>query len=172
MPADHRGFSPAELRHLLSRRTLAAERYRGTLARTLGLSDTEAAALAHLASYGQLTPRELGELLGLTSGGTTALVQRLEGAGHLARHPHPRDRRSILLTATPSIVERAEVIYAPLVQELDEVSARLTDEQRSVVGGYLEEIAAASERHAERLDTTARAESTEVIAAPAPGLWA
>ena len=164
--------SPEELRHLFHRKALAGERHRAALARTLRISDTEAAALAHLASHGQATPGELGALLGLTSGGTTALLHRLEGAGHVARHPHPDDRRSILLTATPSILAAAEQVYAPLVEEMDEASARLTDQERAIVGRYLAEIAAVSERHAGRLEAAVRAGSADVVAAPAPGLWA
>jgi hypothetical protein len=55
---------------------------------------------------------------------------------------------------------------------MDEVSERLTVEERVVVGRYLSEIAAVSEQHAERLQAAVRADSTEVVAAPAPGLWA
>jgi DNA-binding MarR family transcriptional regulator len=166
------GVSPEELRHLFHRKALAGERHRAALARTLRISDTEAAAIAHLASQGQATPGELGALLGLTSGGTTALLHRLEAAGHLARHPHPDDRRSTLLTATPSILAAAEQVYAPLVKEMDEASARLTDHERAIVARYLAEIAAVSERHAERLDAAVRAESADGAAAPVPGLWA
>jgi phytoene dehydrogenase-like protein len=69
--------SPDQLRELLHRRTIAGDRYRARVARLLGMNDTEAAALAHLAHHGQLTPGELGRLVGLTSGGTTALIHRL-----------------------------------------------------------------------------------------------
>jgi DNA-binding MarR family transcriptional regulator len=165
-------FEPEGLRHLFHLKTLAGERHRAALARTLKLSDTEAAALAHLASRGQLTPGELGALLNLTSGGTTALIHRLERGGHLARHPHPDDRRSILLTATEAIVASAEELYAPLIAEMDEVSERLNDEERAIVGRYLTAIAAVSQRHAERLDAAARADDADVVAVPAPGLWA
>jgi DNA-binding MarR family transcriptional regulator len=168
------GLEPTleDLRQLFHRKALAAERHRAALARRLEISDTEAAALAHLANHGQLTPGELGTLLGLTSGGTTALVQRLEQAGHVARHPNPHDRRSILITATRSILERAGDVYAPLVQELDDVAARLGAGERVVIGRYLSEVVAVSERHAERLDAAARSEPEELVAAPAPGLWA
>jgi len=172
MPDQADEPSAQELRHLFHRKALAGERHRAALARTLRISDTEAAVLAHLASHGQLTPGELGALLGLTSGGTTALLHRLEAAGHLSRHPHPDDGRSILLTASRSILAAAERIYAPLVEDMDEAAARLSAEDRGVVARYLAEIAAVCERHAERLDAAVRAESADTVAAPASGLWA
>jgi DNA-binding MarR family transcriptional regulator len=166
------GVSPEELRHLFHRKALAGERHRAALARALGMSDSEAAAIAHLASYGQATPGELGALLGLTSGGTTALLRRLESAGHLSRHPHPGDRRSTLVRATPSILAAAERVFAPLVADMDEAAAQLTDRERSLVARYLGEIVAITERHAERLDAAVRADAAAFVAAPAPGLWA
>jgi len=166
------GMTPEELRHLFHRKALAGERHRAALARTLGISDTEAAAIAHLASSGHATPGELGGLLGLTSGGTTALLHRLESAGHLTRHPHPDDRRSTLVRATPSILAAAQRVYAPLVADMDEASTRLTGQERAVVARYLIEIAAISEHHADRLDAAVRADHREVVAAPARGLWA
>jgi DNA-binding MarR family transcriptional regulator len=165
-------FGFEELRELFHRKTLAGERHRGAVARMLKMSDTEASALAHLARHGQLTPRQLGDYLGLTSGGTTALVRRLEDAGHVTRRPHPRDKRSIFLTASASVLERAGAVYAPLVEDMDAVSARFSGEERQVIGRYMTEIAHVSERHADSLDSAAREQPDETVAAPSPSLWA
>jgi DNA-binding MarR family transcriptional regulator len=168
--AEPRKFGFEELRELLLRKTLASERHRGAVARMLKMSDTEASALAHLARHGQLTPRQLGDFLGLTSGGTTALVRRLEDAGHVTRRPHPRDKRSIILSPSASVLERAGEVYAPLVDDMDAVSARFSSEEREVIGRYMTEIAHVSERHAESL--AAREQPDHAVAAPAPSLWA
>jgi DNA-binding MarR family transcriptional regulator len=164
--------APEQLRELFHRKTLAGERHRAAVARALGMDDTEAAALAHLAQHGQLTPGQLGELLRLTSGGTTALINRLLESGHIARHPHPRDRRSSLLTASSDVLQRAQELYAPLVTEMDALAGRLPDAQRVAIGRYLAEVAELSERHARLVHADAEAEQHAVVAAPAPGLWA
>jgi DNA-binding MarR family transcriptional regulator len=170
--AERERFSPEHLRELFHRKTMAGERHRSAVARLLGMDDTEAAALAHLAQHGQLTPGELGSLVGLTSGGTTALIHRLLESGHLTRHPHPHDKRSSLLTASEAVLERAEELYAPLVEELNELAVRLTDSDRGIIGRYLAEVVESSERHAARLDDLVRDEQREVVAPPSPGLWA
>jgi DNA-binding MarR family transcriptional regulator len=170
--SDVSTYTAEELRELFHRKTLAGERHRGAVARMLRISDTDASALAHLARHGQLTPRQLGDLLGLTSGGTTALVHRLEQAGHLTRRPHPRDKRSIILAPSRSVLQRAGEVYAPLVDELDAVTARFSREEREIIGRYMTEIASVSERHAESLDSAAREQPDQAVAAPAPGLWA
>ena len=165
-------ITPEYLRELLHRKAMASERHRTNAAWLLRMTGTEAAALGHLAQHGQLTPGELGRLLGLSSGGTTALIHRLDDAGHLAKHPHPSDKRSCLLTASRAVVERAEEVYAPLVEEMDELAFGLSDDERVVIARYLTAVAELSERHAERLDTLLREKQRDAFGERAPGLWA
>jgi DNA-binding MarR family transcriptional regulator len=166
-------YSPERLRDFQQRRSLASERHRAAMARMLGLSEKEAAAILLLARSGHLTPGQLGSLLSLTSGGVTALTQRLERAGHIRRQPHPADGRSTVLSAAPGIIERARSCMAPLVSDLDAVATRLSANEREAIGRFLEEVAAVSERHAARLAEWARqAEREQASVAPDPGLWA
>jgi DNA-binding MarR family transcriptional regulator len=166
-------YTPEHMRDLQQRRSLAAERHRAAMARMLGMSEKEAAAILLLARRGSLTPGQLGTQLSLTSGGVTALVQRLERAGHIERRPHPIDRRSVVLRATMGVLERARTCLAPLIAELDTIAARQTAGERQTIGRFLEEIAVASERHVTRLTQSARqVERDRVAAVPDPGLWA
>src|SRR3954451_24494009 len=82
--------APTLIRAALHRKALADARQRAALARRLGLTDSEVLAVQHLARAGELTPGQLGGLLQLSSAGTTGLVRRLERAGHVTRHAHPR----------------------------------------------------------------------------------
>jgi DNA-binding MarR family transcriptional regulator len=165
-------YPPQRLRDLLHRKALATERHRGGVARRLGLSETEAAALAYLARHGRLTPRELGERLFLTSGGVTALLHRLERAGHIRREPHPHDKRSTILIATPEIVEAASEIYEPLVSRIDDSSAQLSADERLAVGRFLERIVMISEEEADVVrERDAGQEGEHLPGVPAPGLW-
>lgn len=170
MAAD---FSPERLRDLFHRKALASERHRSAMARILGLSDTEAAALAYLARRGHLTPGQLGEALGMTSGGVTALTQRLVADGHITKEPHPTDRRSMVLSATPEIIRAAEECFQPLVHDMDRLAARLSEREIETIGRFLEEVAAVSEHHAEQLAASAHeARQAKFAGVPAPGLWA
>lgn len=69
----------------------------GTAAR---LGPTEFDAVLTLAQQEPLTHRELAERCSLTSSATTALIDRLEHAGHVTRVAHPTDRRSSLVVLT------------------------------------------------------------------------
>ncbi|HEX8103685.1 MAG TPA: MarR family transcriptional regulator [Solirubrobacteraceae bacterium] len=159
----------ATLRRLLNRRELAAARHRSALSRQLGLTESEMLAVAHLAQRGQLSPSELGGLLGLSSGGISALVARLQEAGHVVREAHPTDGRSNLVRLAPALVRRAGAAFAPLVTDLDQLSADLDEAERAVVRRYLERVVSLSEAHAERV-REAEAHDAEA-ASPVPALW-
>jgi DNA-binding MarR family transcriptional regulator len=158
------------IRQLLNRRDLASARHRAAMSRRLGLSESEMLAVAHLAQHGRLSPSALGQLLDLSSGGVTALVQRLESGGHLVRRPHPTDGRSVLVELSPELVARAERAFGPLVDDLERASLELSEEEQQVVRRFLDRAVALSEDHAHR----ALAEPDRgdpLAAAPAPGLW-
>jgi DNA-binding MarR family transcriptional regulator len=160
------------IRSALHRKSLADARQRAALARRLGLTDTEVLAVQHLARAGELTPGQLGSLLQLSSGGTTGLIQRLQRAGHVSRHAHPRDRRSAVVRLTPAIASWATDAWAPFVADIDTLVFDLSDTEREVVRGFLEAAADASERHADRLARDADASAHDALAVPLPALWA
>ena len=108
-------------------------------------------ALQHLARAGELTPTQLARRLQLTSGGATALVQRLERRGFVARTPHPVDGRSSCLRLTAEIEARAGAALAPLVEDIATAVAGLDEREAAAVGRFLAAVAEISERHADDL---------------------
>ena len=99
---------------------VASIRFRDRLAAESGLGQTETTALAYLRQAGELTPRELAMLLGLTSGSVTGVIDRLESAGFAVRHPHPTDRRSLLISGTDAGVQAAERVFQHFDEALEE----------------------------------------------------
>jgi DNA-binding MarR family transcriptional regulator len=164
--------SPPLIRAALHRKALADARQRAALARRLGLTDSEVLAVQHLARAGELTPGQLGALLQLSSGGTTALIHRLQRAGHVSRHAHPRDRRSAVVRLTPAIQASATETWAPLVADIDALALELSDNEREVVRRFLGRAADAAEHHADRLAREADASAHDALAVPLPALWA
>ena len=63
----------------------------------MGIGASELAALDHLDAAGPMTPGQLGGRLSMTAGAVTALLDRLEGRGHVERAPNPDDRRSAIV---------------------------------------------------------------------------
>jgi DNA-binding MarR family transcriptional regulator len=64
-----------------------------------GLNQTDLLGLYFInAANGAATPKSLAEHLGLTTGATAILLNRLQARGYVMRTPHPTDRRGVLLS--------------------------------------------------------------------------
>lgn len=80
---------------------LATDTYRRVVAEAHGINVAEVITLGDLYHLGPLTPRSIAERLAWTTGGVTALLDRLERAGYAQREPNPTDRRSVIVRPTP-----------------------------------------------------------------------
>lgn len=98
----------------------------------LGLHSTDATAVLEIAAAEErgtpLSPARLSERISLSTGATTALLNRLEAAGHLTRTREHSDRRIVTLRSGPHIQERADEFFGPLGHRLDLVMSRYTPE--------------------------------------------
>jgi DNA-binding MarR family transcriptional regulator len=82
---------------------LATDRFRRAMSGHFNIGTSEALVLSHLRNAGgQLTPREIGERMMLTSGTLTAILDRLTAQRLITRIPNPEDRRSVLVTLNPA----------------------------------------------------------------------
>lgn len=140
-------YTTDELLRLQNAQIAAVLTYTAAVARRMDLGLSEIAALEHLQGAGELTPGALGARLSLSSGAITALVDRLERAGYVERHAHPRDRRSSILRPAPTGTERALVHLAPLAADMRGVADGFSDDEREVIGRYVRAVTAAIMRH-------------------------
>lgn len=103
----------------------------------LGLHSTDAAALLEIAAADErdspLSPARLSERIMLSPSATTALLNRLEQAGHIIRSREHTDRRIITLRSSVDVHERADEFFRPLGARLDAVMAGHPPE---VVAGF------------------------------------
>ncbi|MDX3230845.1 MarR family winged helix-turn-helix transcriptional regulator [Streptomyces sp. ME19-01-6] len=99
----------------------------------LGLHSTDAAALAEIL-YAEdqgspLSPARLSERVSLSSGATTALLNRLEAAGHIMRSREHTDRRIVTLRSSPDIRPRAVEFFGPYAARMATEMSQYTGEQ-------------------------------------------
>jgi len=98
---------------------------------------------------GPTTPGKLAECTGLTTGGVTVMLDRLEKAGFVKRSPNPADRRSILVQVNPAKLRKIQAHYARIEQETLAVFAEFTEAELELVGRFLARLNA---MRAERKD--------------------
>lgn len=108
--------------------------YNQQIADRVGLRLSDMQCINALELMGPSTPGELARFTGLTTGGVTVMLDRLEKGGYLKREPNPRDRRSVLVHLNPTKAKKLQSFYGEINQRmaalLDETPER---ELRSVV---------------------------------------
>ncbi|KAA1027043.1 MarR family transcriptional regulator [Pseudonocardia sp. EV170527-09] len=120
----------------------ATHEFTGRQARRAGLHPTDLWALRLLDVHGSLGPTELARRLDLRPASTTALIDRLEAAGHLERVPDPHDRRRVTVRSREESFRARLAQWEPAVRALDDVARRLSDDEGAVVERYLREVVA------------------------------
>lgn len=94
-----------------------------------------------------ITPSRLGEQLNLTSGSVTALLDRLERAGHVRRARDAVDRRKVLLRYAEPGARLAREFFGPLGRRADAVLDQFTESELQVVHRFLRLMVAAMREH-------------------------
>ncbi|MFI6324872.1 MarR family winged helix-turn-helix transcriptional regulator [Nonomuraea sp. NPDC050556] len=84
-----------------------------------------------------MSPGELGAALMLSPPATTALLNRLEQAGHVERRRSSTDRRKVEVAMNEQAAELARQFFAPLGRQLSEVIGGFSEEERRVIGRFL-----------------------------------
>ena len=130
----------------LRRRALAAVRdygihltlFRNAVSEWAGLNTTDMECLRLLFLKGTATPTELARQTGLTSGATTAMLDRLEKAGLLERHPNPDDRRGTLITPAKSAAARAASWFESARNAQDELLSSYSESELEIIADVFE----------------------------------
>jgi DNA-binding MarR family transcriptional regulator len=140
-----------EIVELLQTYSVEGQQLGHAFAQRHGLHPTDLQALIEVmhaeAAGAPLTPGRLGERIGLSSGATTAVIDRLERSGHLRRTRESADRRVVHLRyGHPGMVLAGE-FFGPLGRRTDEVMAEFTDAELDTVRRFLAGMTAAVTAH-------------------------
>jgi DNA-binding MarR family transcriptional regulator len=131
---------PTEISLLLREMVSLSGDFERRLGSVLGIGPTDLAAMQHLMQSGPLPPSELSRRLLISTAAATMLVDRLESAGHAERHPHPADRRKIVVAPNPESVTRAADELMPLIREVGELTTDLTAEETGTISRFLRQV--------------------------------
>jgi DNA-binding MarR family transcriptional regulator len=104
----------------------------------LGLTDMQMVHMLQL--YGPSTPSRLAAWTGLSSGGITVALDRLEKAGYLRREPNPADRRSLLITLIPARLRKIAAMYEGVEKETRRLLALLPQSDLEAVVRFFETL--------------------------------
>ena len=143
----------------LKKRALAAVReygihltlFRNAISEWAGLNVTDMECLRLLFLKGMATPSELARQTGLTSGATTAMLDRLEKAGLIERRPNPDDRRGTLIVPAKSAARRAASWFESARKAQDRLISSYSDKELEIISDVFERFTKLWEQEREKL---------------------
>ena len=118
----------------------------------LGLNATDAECLRLLFLKGIATPTELARHTGLTSGATTAMLDRLEKAGLIERRPNPDDRRGTLVAPVKSGAEKVASGFESARKAQEELISSYSEKELEIISDAFERFTKIWEQEGSKLE--------------------
>jgi DNA-binding MarR family transcriptional regulator len=119
--------------------------------RILGLNVTDMKCLDVMTMTGSATPSQLAEHTGLSSGATTAMIDRLEKAGLVERHRHPKDRRGTILRLTKQAMRKLPLLFESLGSAMLLLISDYSQEELSVLADFFARASVLWQKEREKL---------------------
>jgi MarR family transcriptional regulator, organic hydroperoxide resistance regulator len=118
-----------QIRHFIARAILNNQK----VAERVGLHVTDLQCVNILDLLGPLRPGELAEMTGLTTGGVTVVLDRLEKARYIRREPNPNDRRSVFVHVVPARLRKLEAHYRVIQERLGDLLAGFSEAELATI---------------------------------------
>jgi DNA-binding MarR family transcriptional regulator len=115
-----------------------SDAYDDAVADAVGINRTDHRCLDILELEGGATAGRLAELMGLSTGAVTTVLDRLERAGLARRVRDEHDRRKVNVVVTEKAGELIWPFYGPLMKMSERLYVRYSDQQLALVLDFLE----------------------------------
>jgi len=102
----------------------------------LGVNVTDMKCLDMMTLQGSATPSQLAAHTGLSSGATTAMIDRLERAGLVERQPHPKDRRGTILVLTEEAMRTLPSLFSSLGTAMETLVSSYPQKELAVLDDF------------------------------------
>jgi len=123
------------------------------VATRVGINSTDLECLDLLQLAGSTTAGQMSAHSGLTTGATTAMIDRLERAGYVRRRRDAADRRVVVVEVLEHCGSDIAPLYQPIQKELEKLHARYSNRELAIVVRYLTEALDAGARFVAWLQT-------------------
>ncbi len=125
--------------------------FRHAVGEILGVNVTDMECLALIFFKGLSTPSELARYTGLTSGATTAMLDRLEKARLIERRPNPQDRRGTLIVLTNERTKELDAMFASGREAIDRLTSSYSENELELISNYFRRLVMIWEEEREKL---------------------
>lgn len=125
--------------------------FRHAVGTKLGVNATDMECLGVIFFKGIATPKELSEYTGLSSGATTAMLDRLEKSGMVERHPNPNDRRSTLIVVVKKAAKKIEPLFRSVRKAQEAIVSSYSEEELKIIDDFFQKSAQMWEQERKKL---------------------
>ena len=122
----------------------------------LGINVTDMKCLDIITLKGSATPTELALHTGLSTGATTAMIDRLERAKLIERHPHPSDRRGTILALSNQASRRLPALFESLAKAMQVLLASYSERELEVLDDFFAKVGVLWKEEREKLKSGKR----------------
>lgn len=113
----------------------------------MSMGENELLVLRHLIRAADqeaaVTPTDIAHYLGISSASTTALIDRLEQSGHVARTRHATDRRSVVISTTARAGDDLDDALGAVHERMLDATRGFTRDQADAIISFLGRMQAA-----------------------------
>lgn len=117
----------------------------------LGVNVTDMECLALIVFRGLASPSELARHTGLSSGATTAMLDRLERSRLIERRPNPQDRRGTLIVLTKGATQRLTALFGSLRRASNELVSGYSAAELDLLSHFFQRMAIIWKEEREKL---------------------
>ncbi len=149
---------------------LGASFFRAAAAR-IEMTDTDIQVLDLLENAGEASAGQLADLMGVSTGTLTGILNRLEKAGLIQRERDPHDGRRVIVRLTSGRDDNHEVgpLFASIGQAWEDLASHYDAEQLALLQEFLQRSNTIAREEIARLREAPEGEE-EVFSAPLEGL--
>jgi DNA-binding MarR family transcriptional regulator len=124
-----------DLGHASSNATI---QYHQAAAEVFGLNATDMKTIPLLTQRESISAGDLADILGLTTGAITSVIDRLEKIGLVERIVDPTDRRKVLVCIRPEGLAKIYGAYQPMGDAMQALHEQYDAQQLEIIIGFLE----------------------------------
>lgn len=114
--------------------------FRNMVGEALGVNVTDMECLGLIFHKGITTPTELAQHTSLSSGATTAMLDRLEKSGLIQRQPNPSDRRGTIIVLAKTGTEKVAPLFKSVREAQNELVASYSEKELQLLLRFFEKF--------------------------------
>ena len=131
--------------------SIGAVLFHQAVGQLLDLNVTDMKCLDIMTLKGPASPSELAQHTGLSTGATTAMIDRLENAGLVVRRPHPTDRRGTIVVLSRKAMRKLPAMFASLAKAMDALVSTYSEKELKVLADFFAKVGVLWKEEREKL---------------------